>query len=107
MGPDEKIELISELSRITRRLDQRDSPEDVIAAAISALAETARALGVPVDTRRDDAPVFLEGTEKVETATWTQCGGLLFALAHDTVFDRRGIATRIARRLFELAPTHR
>ena len=107
MGPKEKLDMIGELSRIAQRLDQRASPQSDVASATSELVDTARALGVPVDARRDDAPVFLEGTEKVETATRTQCGSMLYALTHETIPDPRAIAARIAQRLFELAPTHR
>jgi hypothetical protein len=51
--------------------------------------------------------VFLEGTEKVETATWTQCGGLLFALTHEEMRGADALAARVAERIFDLPPTHR
>ena len=103
----EKLKLIDELSRLVRELSEPAPTTARGSTAVAELLEIARALGVPTTDRRDDAPVFLEGTAKVETATWTQCGGLLFALAHDEVRDAQSLATRLAQRLFDLAPTHR
>lgn len=107
MTTTEKLALIDELSRLVRELSELADATPRASSAVSKLVEIARALGVPTDHRRDDAPVFLEGTEKVATATWTQCGGLLYALAHDEARDRSAVATKVAQRLFELAPTHR
>jgi hypothetical protein len=107
MRVDEKLDLINRLSGLMPELRQRGQTLARASTAIAELMEIAHALGVPTTQRRDDAPVFLEGTEKVETATWTQCGGLLFALAHDEARDPGALAVRLARRIFELAPTHR
>lgn len=103
----EKLELIDELSHLRRQLSGPALATPGASNAVSKLIEIARALGVPTTHRRDDAPVFLDGTEKLETATWTQCGGILYAIAHDEVSDRTAVAAKVAQRIFELAPTHR
>jgi hypothetical protein len=103
MESDEMSGLVADLCRIAQSL--RGQVAD--SRSIEELLQVAGALGVSTSSRRDDAPVFLDGTERVETATWTQCGGLLFALVHDDVREPCAIAARVAQRLFELAPTHR
>ena len=97
MGPD-----VAEIVRLAQVLAEQRSTEDQ--RALHALAEAAHSIGVPTGTRRDDAPVFIAGTEPIETATWTQCGGLLFALLHDSVPDACGVAERVARRISLLLP---
>jgi hypothetical protein len=107
MPEKEQVELLAELSRLARELKQPPHAEAGGLTAVPRLVEVAHALGVPTNSRRDDAPVFLEGTERVETATWTQCGGLLFALAHEEMRGADALAARVAERIFDLAPTHR
>jgi hypothetical protein len=97
MAPD-----VAEIVRLAEVLVEQRSTEDQ--RALHALAHAARSIGVPTGTRRDDAPVFIAGTEPIETATWTQCGGLLFALLHDHVPDARDVAERVARRISMLSP---
>jgi hypothetical protein len=92
-----------ELAELGRTLSEQSDLENQ--RTIQALVEAAHRLGVPTNQRRDDAPVFLAGTESIESATWTQCGGLLFALAHDQPAEARVIAARVARRIATLLPT--
>jgi hypothetical protein len=91
-----------ELAELGRTLSEQSDLED--RRTIQALVDAAHTLGVPTNQRRDDAPVFLAGTESIESATWTQCGGLLFALAHDQPAEARLIAARVARRIATLLP---
>ena len=81
----------------------RDSDSAAARGSVAALIELAHSLGVNTQDRRDDAPVFVAGTEPIETATWAQCGGLLFALSRDEVPDARAIAQRVGRRVCALA----
>src|SRR3954464_4626498 len=96
-------ELMAELALIVRQLQASDeSTSDLV----DALVDTARALKLPINEGRDDAHRFIEGVQSVEAATWLQCGGLVFALAEHQVVDSRALASRVAQRVFELAPTH-
>ncbi len=95
---------MAELALIDRQLQASDeSTSDLL----EALADTARALKVPADDRREDAHRFIEGVDAVESATWAQCGGLISALTEGLVVEERTVAARVARRIFELTPTHR
>lgn len=95
--------LLAELALIDRQLQASDEPTSDL---VDALDAAARALRVPVDERGQDAYRFIEGEAAVSTATWVQCGGLVFALAQGHVVDSRQLAARVAQRLFELAPSH-
>jgi hypothetical protein len=95
--------LMAELALIARQLQASDEPTSEL---IDALVSAARALKLPCDERREDTHRFLEGVESVESATWAQCGGLVFALAERRVVDERAVATRVAQRIFQLTPTH-
>lgn len=99
----ERGELLLELSHVGGQLHCCADPQ-VAPSLIEELVEIARQLAVPTDDRRDDAPVFLESPEKISTATWTQCGGLLYALRHDQPDKRLRIAIEVAQRLARLAP---
>jgi hypothetical protein len=92
------------LAELARALSEQSEWEGK--PAIDALIGAAHTLGVPTNARRDDAPVFLVGTEPIETATWTQCGGLLFSLAHDELTEARAVAARVAGRIAALLPAH-
>jgi len=96
-------ELMGELALIQRQLQAPDEPTSVL---VEALLGAARALKLPVDERRGDTHLFVEGGEAVESATWLQCGGLVFALAEGQVVDERAFALRLAQRIFDLTPTH-
>jgi len=96
-------ELLAELALIARQLQAPDEPTSDL---VDALAAAARALKVPVDESRQDAYRFIDGETAVATATWLQCGGLVYALARGQVVDSRQLAARVAQRLFELAPSH-
>ncbi|MEI9938727.1 MAG: hypothetical protein WDO69_16030 [Pseudomonadota bacterium] len=102
----EQSELLLELSHVGGQLHACADP---LAAPlfIEELIDVARQLSVPTDERRDDAPVFLEAPDKISTATWTQCGGLLYALGHDGPQNRLRIATEVAQRLALLVPEQR
>jgi hypothetical protein len=95
--------LMAELALIARQLQAPDEPTSDL---IDALVDAARALKLPTDERRPDTHRFIEGAESVESATWAQCGGLVFALAERQVVDERSFATRVAQRIFQLTPTH-
>jgi hypothetical protein len=96
-------ELMAELALIGRQLQASDEPTPDL---INALADSARALKLPADERREDTHRFIEGSEPVESATWAQCGGLVWALAEGQVVDGRMLAARVAQRIFDLLPTH-
>ena len=96
-------ELMEEFALIGRQLQSSDEPTPDL---VEALLDSARAVNLPTDERRDDAHRFLEGTERVESATWAQCGGLAYALAAGQVADERALAARVAQRIFDLLPTH-
>ncbi len=98
-----RSDLLVTLSRLADDLTAGDGARPTLAE----LTGVARALGVPTGERRDDAPVFLNGTEPIATATWTQCGGILFAIERGEVDAPAEAAARVARRLLQLAPTHR
>lgn len=95
--------LMAELALIDRQLQASD---ETTSDLVEALLDVARALKLPVDARREDAHRFIEGTESVATATWAQCGGLVFALTQRQVVEERALAAQVAQRLFELTPTH-
>jgi hypothetical protein len=96
-------ELLEQLALIERQLQASDEPT---ANLIDELVDVARALRLPTDDHREDAHRFTEGSEPVESATWKQCGGLIYALAQKQVPDERAFAARLTQRIFELLPTH-
>jgi hypothetical protein len=96
-------ELMAQLVLIGRQLQASD---EATTDLIEALADTARALKLPIDERREDTHRFTEGTEAVAAATWAQCGALVFALTERQVVDDRALAAQVARRVFELTSTH-
>jgi len=96
-------ELMVELALIDRQLQGSDeSTSDLV----DALVDTARALRVPVEPSDEGLHLFINGKLSVDSATWGQCGGLVFELEQRTVVDDRSLAARVARRVFELAPKH-
>ena len=96
-------DLLEKLALINRELQSSDAPT---ADLIEALADSARALNLPNDERKEDTFRFVEGDEAVESATWAQCGGLVQALEAGHIAAGRALAARVAARLFELVPTH-
>jgi|tagenome__1003787_1003787.scaffolds.fasta_scaffold12704899_1 hypothetical protein len=96
-------ELMTEISLISRQLQTSDEPTPDL---IEALVDSARAINLPVDERREDTHRFIEGDESVESATWAQCAGLVHALQEGQVVDDRALAARVAQRIFDLLPTH-
>jgi len=96
-------ELMGELALIERQLESSDEPTSDL---IDALVEAARALRLPTDERREDTHLFIDGGEAVESATWRQCGGIVYALIERRIVDERTVAARVAQRIFELAPAH-
>ena len=101
----EPDELILELSHVGGQMHACSRGTAPI--LIDELVDIARQLAVPIDERRDDAPVFLDEPDKIRTATWTQCGGLLYALCHDHPGNGLQVATGVALRLARLAPQQR
>jgi len=91
--------------RSERALDSGDARN--LDAVCRDLLRGARGLGLPVDTQRDDPHVFLAAPEKLSTATWAQCGGVLRVLLKRKTPPEpeplRGAIARIA----ELMPNHR
>ena len=102
----EKSELVLELSHVGGQLHACSDPQ-AAPPFIEELVDIARQLSVPTDSRRDDAPVFLEAPDKIGGATWMQCGGLLYALCHDQPDNRLQVAAKVAVRLARLAPQQR
>lgn len=102
----ERSELVLELSHVRGQLHACLDPQTA-PLLIDELVDIARQLSVPIDDRRDDAPVFLDAPDKIRTASWTQCGGLLYALCHDHPGNRLQVATGVAQRLARLAPQQR
>ena len=100
---DSRDELMGELVLIDRQLQAADEPTTNL---MDALIDVTRALKLPIHQRRADARLFIESTQSVSSATWDQCGGLVFALAQREVVDPRAFASRVAQRIFELTPTH-
>ena len=94
---------MSQLALIERQLQSSDEPT---ADLVEALVDAGRAVSLPVEDRRDDSHVFIEGAASIATATWAQCGGLVHALAGGHVSENRELAARVAQRVFELTPTH-
>jgi hypothetical protein len=102
----ERSELCLELSHVGGQLHACSDPQ-AAPPFIDELVEIARQLSVPTDAPQDDAPVFLKAPEKISTASWTQCGGLLYALSHDRPKNRLQVATKVAQRLARLVvPQH-
>jgi hypothetical protein len=99
----EQGELLLELSHVGGQLHACSDPQ-AAPPFIDELIEIARQLSVPTDDRRDDAPVFLAAPDKISSATWLQCGGLLYALSHDRPDNRLHVAAEVAQRLVQLAP---
>jgi len=95
--------LMAELALIERQLQASDEPTSEL---VDALVDAAHALKLPAAALREDTHRFIEGADAVESATWAQCGGLVFALAERHVVDERAFAARVAQRIFELTPTH-
>ena len=96
-------ELMAAFALIGRQLQASDEPTPNL---LEALIDSARAVNLPADEHREDTHRFIEGTKRVESATWAQCGGLAFALAAGQVADPRAMAARVAERIFDLLPTH-
>ncbi len=94
---------MADIALIERQLQASD---EATADLVEALADGARALRLPVDDRRSDTHRFTEGADSVDAATWLQCGGLVYALSHGEVADERAFAARVARRIFDLTPSH-
>ena len=97
----ERSELFLELSHVGGQLHACSDPQ-AAPLFIDELVDVARQLSVPTDSRRDDARVFLGAPEKIASATWTQCGGLLYALCHDGPENRLQVAINVAQRLVRL-----
>jgi hypothetical protein len=97
----ERSELFLELSHVGGQLHACSNPQTA-PLFIDELVDIARRLSVPTDDRREDAPVFLSAPDKISAATWTQCGGLLYALCHDGPENRLQVATKVAQRLARL-----
>ena len=95
-------ELFLELSHVGGQLNACSDPQTV-PPLIEELVDIARELSVPIDPRPDDARVFLRAPDKISTASWTQCGGLLYALCHERPTNGLEIATEVAQRLTQLA----
>ena len=103
LSRDSRDELMGELTLIERQLQTADEPTSDL---IDALIDATRALKLPIDQRRPDAHLFIDSEQSVSSATWDQCGGLVFALARQEVVAPRAFAARVAQRVFELTPTH-
>jgi len=99
----DRSELLLELSHVGGQLHACADPQ-MVSSLIEELVEIADQLAVPTDERRDDAPVFLEAPDKIRTATWTQCGGLLYALRNDAPSQSLLVAAQVAQRLIRLVP---
>jgi hypothetical protein len=99
----DRSELLLELSHVGGQLHACSDPR-AAPLFIDELVDIARQLSVPTDDRRDDAPVFLDAPSKISTATWIQCGGLLYALRHDPPENQLKIAAEVAQRLVRLVP---
>jgi len=99
----ERSELLLELSHVGGQLHACVDPQ-AAPLFIDELVDIARHLSVPTDDRSDDASIFLRAPDKISTATWRQCGGLLYALRHDRPDNRLRIATEVAQRLARLVP---
>ena len=97
----ERSELVLELSHVSGQLQACSDPQ-AAPLFIDELVDIARQLSVPTKPR-DDAPAFLVEPAKINTATWLQCGGLLYALCHDRPHDPVRIAAEVAQRLARLA----
>ena len=96
-------DLMAQLALIERQLQSSDEPT---ADLVNALVDVAHALSLPVAERRAETLNFVGGVTSIETATWSQCGGLLHALTEGDVPENRELASRVAQRIFELVPTH-
>jgi len=90
-------ELMSELALLERQFQNSDEDTSQL---VEELLDAGRALGLASDVHREDAHWFTEGLEPVESATWLQCGGLLYALDNDQVVNVRAFCARLARRIF-------
>ena len=97
----ERSELVLELSHVGGQLQACSDPR-AAPLFIDELVDIARQLSVPTK-RRDDAPAFLLEPAKINSATWLQCGGLLYALCHDGLRNSVRIAAEVAQRLARLA----
>lgn len=98
----ERSELLLELSHVGGQLHACSDPK-VAPLFIDELVDIARQLAVPTDDPRDDAPAFFDNPAKISTATWRQCGGLLYALLHDGRHNQGQLAAEVAQRLARLA----
>jgi len=99
----ERSELLAELTHVGGQLHACSKPE-AAQPFIDELAEIAQELAVPISERRADAVIFLAHPEKIGTATWAQCGGLLYALCQECPDNCLQIGSRVAQRLAQLAP---
>ncbi|MES1173270.1 MAG: hypothetical protein ABUL62_02995 [Myxococcales bacterium] len=95
-------DLRDKLSLIDRQLRSSDEPT---ADLIEALLDSARSLNLPLDARQDSF-LFAIGEERIEAASWEQCGALVQALEDGSIVDGRELAARVAARISELVPEH-
>jgi len=100
----ERSELLLELSHVGGQLHACSNPQ-VAPLFIDELVDIARQLAVPTDDPRDDTNAFITDPAKISSATWRQCGGLLYALRHDYPHNQVQIAAGVAQRLARLAQT--
>ena len=98
----ERNELLLELSHVAGQLHACTDPQ-AAPLLIEELVDIARQLSVPTEARSEDAPAFLAAPEKIVTATWRQCGGLIYALCHARAHHAPRVATEVAQRLVRLA----
>ena len=91
------------LALIDRQLRASDEPT---ADLIEALLDSARSLNLPSESLDEDTFPFVTGEERVEAASWEQCGALVQALEDGRIVDGRELAARVAARIFELVPAH-
>lgn len=101
-----RSELVAQLTHVGGQLVGRNVG-NAASPLLEELLELARTLHVPTDKPRDDSRVFLNTPQKIAGATWTQCGGILYALSHQSRSDASAIAAEVAQRIARLAPNHR
>ena len=97
-------ELEAQLNHVGGQLAAHHGPGSA-APLLEELIDIAAELRVPTRQRRDDSHVFLEAPHKISEATWTQCGGILYALSHERGLDCAPIAAAVAQRIARLART--
>jgi len=99
----ERSELLLELSHVGGQLHACSDPQ-VAPCFIEELVEIAQQLSVPTDEPGEDARLFLGEPEKISSASWRQCGGLLYALRYEVPQNRLRVAAEVAQRLARLLP---